>query len=1265
MPAPSRRPLRRRVAAVLGVIVAAIIGGGAVYLWSEAAAERYEAEAAVLAVGRLKAEGIAAWRAERTADTAAIAEDPLLAAEVGRFLADPHQGLSSALRARLESVRKRNVWRDIMVVDAGGHVLFSFTGHSEGGAEFEAGLRAALGSQAPAVVDLHVCGLLDAPHLTWIAPIRAAGASGHAGAIAFLSDANEFLYPYLEAWPAPSASAETLLARRAGGEVLFLNELRHRKGTALALRFPIASPLPAALAIRGRTGNVAGPDYRGVEVLAAVFPVAGTPWFVISKIDEAEILSAWRQRAGLVIALMVGLVGLTIASGLAIWRHRERDHLESLLELEAARRAALERHGVTLQSIGDGVITTDAGGCVELLNPVAESLTGWTQAEAAGRPLADVFRIVGETTREPAEDPVGRVLRSGFVVGLANHTLLIARDGTERPIADSAAPIRGETGGIIGVVLVFRDQSDERRRQRLLHARLTLLEYATTHTLDELLTKALDEIGTLVLSPIGFYHFVGPDERTISLQQWSARTRLEFRQAEGQGQHDDLDWPGVWADCLRERRPIIHNTQASLPDGKGLANGHAALVRELVVPVMRRGRVVAIVGAGNKATDYTERDLDTVASLADTTWEIVDRARVEQALSESEARYRGLVEHAVAGIFQSTPDGRLLMVNPALAHMFGYASPEELIDSVQDVGREFYADPARRDEFVRLMEAGALQNVEFQLVRRDGQPFWVAESARAIRDASGQVVCYEGVMTDITARKQVEADLRAERDRSQLYLDVVDVILVVLNDRGEITLLNRTGRRVLGFDEVDPVGQDWFETCVPAGVRQDLRVSFVRWLAGREDSLVRHENPVVTRDGHERLVSWHNVRLTDETGAVIGALSAGEDVTERRKLEEQFREAQKMESVGRLAGGVAHDYNNMLSVILGHAELALNAVPACDPAHENLQAVLEAATRSVRVTQQLLAFARRQPVTPRTIDLNDAVEAVLKMLRRLIGEDIDLRWLPAGHLWPVMLDPAQLDQILANLCVNARDAVTDVGIITIETDNVVFDEADCIGRVGFVPGAYVRLKVSDTGSGMDRDTLSRIFEPFFTTKEPGRGTGLGLATVYGIVKQNNGFINVYSEPGKGSTFTVYLPRAAGPIDERVEEPAAAPPAGRGETVLVVEDEAAILRLTAIMLERLGYRVLTAASPAEALQFASTSGERIHLLVSDVVMPGMNGRDLADQLAANRPDLKRLFISGYTADIIAHRGVLDEDTHFLQKPFTLTGLSAAVRAALGD
>ncbi len=479
--------------------------------------------------------------------------------------------------------------------------------------------------------------------------------------------------------------------------------------------------------------------------------------------------------------------------------------------------------------------------------------------------------------------------------------------------------------------------------------------------------------------------------------------------------------------------------------------------------------------------------------------------------------------------------------------------------------------------------------------------------------------------------------------------------------------VNRKLCDIVGYSREELLRKKFQEITHPDDLEFDM-ANVRRILAGKIDSYSL-EKRYIRKNGS---LVWIYLTVSAVRQATDGRLenfiAVIEDITDRKRAEEenarlenQLQQAQKMEAIGQLAGGVAHDFNNMLGVIIGHAELAMETLARDQQVYGDLEQILAAAQRSSEITRQLLAFARKQEIVPKIIDLNAVVRAILKMLRRLIGEDIELVWKPGDGLWSVKMDPAQIDQILANLCVNARAAIAGIGRIEVETANSVFDEEYCAAHVGFVPGEYVRLTVSDTGCGMSREILPHIFEPFFTTKEIGQGTGLGLSTVYGAVKQNNGFINVYSEPEKGSTFKIYLPRYRGVAGAVALKEGETLPGGV-ETILLVEDEPTILAMTTTMLQRLGYTVLPAAGPREALEMAEKTGA-IDLLVTDVIMPGMNGRDLAAMLLAVKPGLKCLFMSGYTADIIATQGVLDEKVSFVQKPFTKAELAARVRQVL--
>ncbi|MBN1658508.1 MAG: PAS domain S-box protein [Anaerolineae bacterium] len=599
-----------------------------------------------------------------------------------------------------------------------------------------------------------------------------------------------------------------------------------------------------------------------------------------------------------------------------------------------------------------------------------------------------------------------------------------------------------------------------------------------------------------------------------------------------------------------------------------------------------------------------------------------------------------------------------------------------LTEFVLRTGRSLLAPPA---VFEHLVQSGQVESLGAPSVDWLGVPLKtqrgetigvmaVQTYTKDIRlDTTDQEIL-EFVSTQVAMaieRKRAEEALQQSEEKYRVLIENLSDVIFTVDAQGLFTYISPAIEHYTGFRPEQVIGQPFSHFIHPDDL-PGLVGSFGRSLAGQPEPF---EFRVYSRDGTVRHVRTSSRTLL-EKGQVVGLTGIMSDITahkraeeEREKLQAQLFQAQKMELLGQLAGGVAHDFNNMLLAILGHTELAMRRCSPPDPICADLKVIEESAHRSASLVRQLLAFARKQTIAPRVLNLNDTVTGMLRMLRRLIGEDIDLAWIPGPGVWAVKIDPSQIDQLLANLCVNARDAIAGVGKVTIETANVAFDEAYCTLHPGFACGQYVMLAVSDDGCGMTREVIDHLFEPFFSTKEVGKGTGLGLATVYGIVKQNEGFINVYSEPGTGSTFKIYLPRFA---EKAAAFPAPGPketPRGHGETLLLVEDEPAILKVARAMLEELGYRVLTAATPGEAFALAQSHADEIQLLITDVVMPEMSGRDLAKSLVEMKPEIQVLFTSGYTGDIIAHRGVLDQGVHFLQKPFSIEALASKVREIL--
>jgi len=667
---------------------------------------------------------------------------------------------------------------------------------------------------------------------------------------------------------------------------------------------------------------------------------------------------------GIVMLALLLLISTRHVDGLFRTQGRLILDLGRAREEEARAKAAFE---TTLRSIGDAVIATDALGLIQFMNPIAEALTGWTAAAAAGRSLPEVFRIVNESTRLPVENPADIVLRDGVLVGLANHSVLLAKDGREAPIDDSGAPIHDESGATTGVVLVFRDVTQRRREQK-------------------------------------------------KLEESELHYRLLF----------DSNPEAMWVN-----------------------------------------------------------DTDTLA---------------------------------------------FLMVNNAAIQRYGYTREEFLAMTLRDI---------RPPEDVALLEAD-------------------------FRKGAG------GPHTAGTWRHR-------KKDGSIIFAEI----------------------------------------------------------------------------------ATHPITL----GAISGRLEIAKDVTERRRLEEDLRQSQKLEAVGQLAGGIAHDFNNLLTVIQGYAGMIRAGQADNSPDASASQEILAASERAAALTQQLLAFSRRQVLQPHRINLNASIAQTQKMLARLLGEDIQIVARLAPDLRDVFADQGQIGQIVLNLSVNARDAMEHGGTLIIATCNVEFTEEDAARHVGITPGHYLALSVTDTGHGMDEETRRHIFEPFFTTKELGRGTGLGLSTVYGIVKQSGGAIAVDSEPGKGTTFTIYLPSVADEDPEAIESSAPAPSRQACEAVLVVEDDETVRKLVIAMLTKLGYGVLKADTPEEALRLCADLAIRIDLLLTDMVLPHTDGAAVAEQAALHRPDLKVLLMSGYTEHAVLRRHALGRQTPFLQKPFTQSMLDEKIREIL--
>lgn len=646
--------------------------------------------------------------------------------------------------------------------------------------------------------------------------------------------------------------------------------------------------------------------------------------------------------------------------------------------------------------------------------------------------------------------------------------------------------------------------------------------------------------------------------------------------------------------------------------------------------------------------------------------DLLDQRTIQ--LREEEARFRLIAENTSDGILVfAGAEHELEYVSPAYFHQLGYLESDFLDVSINGIYDRMH--PEDRDEiFMRIEKAIDSKKAELKYVYRirhkRGYFVWHEDYARFRYDSDGTYMKAYVVCRDITERKKAEDSLLESESRNKALLDALPDMMFLIGYDGTFWDYHAPAGATLIQDPAKFIGKP-AKAVLPPEVAELTYAKIEEVIRTGHAQTYQYELDVDTT-GTPKLYESRMVKCgSSSVLAIVRDISEiREAERERGRLQQELVQAQKMESVGRLAGGVAHDFNNMLLVILGQAEISLDDIDENDPLREAFTEIRNAAQRSASLTRQLLAFARKQTIQPQVLDLNETVEGMLKMLGRLIGEDIGLVWEPDPGIGKVKMDPSQIDQLLANLCVNARDAIEDVGKITIRTAPAVIDQHFVKDNPGAIPGEYVRLSVEDTGSGMDKAVQERLFEPFFTTKPMGEGTGLGLATVYGIIKQNDGYVSVTSELSVGTTFDLYLPLHVETDMTSDSQYGDSKLLGGSETILLVEDEVAILTMTTSMLKRLGYTVFTAQSPIKALEFFNQPDcPEIDLLLTDVVMPEINGKVLSEKILEISPGIKCLFMSGYTANVIVDQGVLDDGLNFIQKPFSVRDIAVKLRDVL--
>jgi two-component system cell cycle sensor histidine kinase/response regulator CckA len=1018
----------------------------------------------------------------------------------------------------------------------------------------------------------------------------------------------------------------------------------------------------------------------------------------------------------------------------------------TLSERALLRITTDSRHlAAIVESSDDAIISKDLNGIVTSWNPGAERLFGHSAAEMVG---TSIMRII-PADRHDEETHILAEIRAGRRV---QHfeTVRLSQGGQPIDVSITASPIKNVAGTVIGVSKVARDISARKRADDEVRLQQAMLLTERELTLDGILVV---DAQSRLLSYNGRFG-----------QMWGLSADILATKAAGQllrAMSDKLAHPDEFMVRVRQlydRHDEASHDEVELTDGR--------VLERYSVPM---------------------RDGD--GSYCGRIWyfrDVTERQQSERALRLERDKAQRYLDIASVILLTLNMKGQIALVNRHACDVLGWTA-EELI------GRDFIDTcvPARLRQAARdkltVVQQGDPSPVTNEIVTRSGDERLIEWRTTLLRNDAGEITETLSSGLDITDRALAAAALREERDRAQRYLDTAEVMLLALDVQGRVTSINRKGCDLLGWSESELVGRSWIETCLPPRVREALSRRFDALTSG---DLSTVENPVLTKAGEERLIEWRSRVLRDEAGRATGTFSSGADiteqhaavdalrtteermrfaltnagvgiwdmdyttgvarmseileglyglelgtfggtfedfiqgvhpddrpalldtlekaarsgedfstlhrtrwpdgtvrwlsnagrihlgdnaepvrgvgiamdVTERRVLEEQYHQAQKMEAVGRLAGGVAHDFNNLLTAILGYCHLLLADLDPYDPRRADINQIHNAGESAARLTRQLLTFSRKQIIEPRLLHLNDVVTNMRGLLGRVIGEDVEIVVNLRPDLTPLTADPGQMEQIVLNLAVNARDAMPNGGTLMIETANVDLDQHYTNRHFSVTPGAYVVLTVSDTGTGMTPEVQARLFEPFFTTKEPGQGTGLGLATVHGIVMRCGGSVGVYSEVGRGTSFKVYLPRGGTSTAIHEAPRAVAQSRATGETVLVVEDAVGLRDLAKRMLERQGYKVLLASNSGEALrQFDHTPS--IDVILTDVIMPGGSGPKLARQLMGRRPGLKVLYMSGYTEDAITHHGVLDPGIAFIHKPFTADTLGQKLREVL--
>lgn len=1212
---------KARVVAAWTAVGAALIAAAGLLVYRYQVRSLRAQEYAELAfIAQVKADALAVWIEERLDDARLFASGA-----IGRgFAASAEGGGDPAGRgaplALMRDVRSAYGLREVILVRPDGRVLLS-AGSSVAVLDAEEVRLAAAVAAAgrPGLGQFFVSAACPRACVDAAAPIRGS-ARRVVGVILMRIGADEHLYPLFTRWPVPSRSGEGFLVRRVGDEVVFLSPLRFRRDPPLGYRVPLARTDRAVARVLGGDESVSsGADYRGVRVMAAAHGVPGTDWAVVAEVDEAEALAQADFLA--VVVTAAGVLSVAILAVLLLYARARGERRR--LAASAARDAELAR-----------------ANRVARLASAASGIGVWTWDVAGGRFewSPEMFAVFG---LDPAVDRAGfaaweAVLHPGDRADARRRLDACIRDGTR--LVDDCRIVRPD-GAVRWILALGEMEYDDAGRPVRMSG--TCQDITERKLIEERVRRTAERL--MVLSEfarVGGWEFEVPSLNLF----WDDEVR-RIHEVE-------TDYAPTLEKAIAfytpESTPVLRTAlKAAIEEGKSYelvlsivtAKGRRRRVSARGMPEVRDGKVVKVWGTFQDVTERveaaeklssSERKLSEAERLGHTgSWEY-DATTATATFSAN--MYR------IIDVAPGTPRaGDLDWFLRTAIHPDDRARTLGVLRAALDGERRFEA--------------------EFRVIRKDGGVRDIHASADAVRDANGKVVRLLGKVADVTEKRSVAA----EQARLRQAIEQAGETVVITDDQARIVYVNPAFEAVTGYTRREAIGQN--PRILKSG-RQDAAFYRTLWDTITSGGVWKGRLVNKRKDGtlFTEFATISPVR--DSRGRISNYIAVKRDITEQLKLEESLLQARKMESVGRLAGGVAHDFNNLLTAIIGFASILLGGLSEEDSRREDVKGIIAASEKAAALTRQLLAFSRKQVRAPRVHDLRSIVDNVTTMLARVIGEDVRLVTRPDARPCPVLVDAGQVEQVLMNLAANARDAMSSGGTLTLSVEPVARGP-EISGRFPDLKADdLVRLTVADTGRGMSAQALAHAFEPFFTTKEVGKGTGLGLATVHGIVKQNGGEIEVESVPDRGTTFRVYLPRAAAGAAPGPEEAAAAGDSPRGaESVLLVEDDETIRRFAARALAGNGYSVVSAADGAEALGKAVARGTPFDLLLTDVVMPGMSGRELARELAARRLAGRTLFVSGYPYEAVARHGVLEPGLAFLYKPFSPVELLRKVRAVL--